>query len=837
MKNPRPFGKYYLLERVNVGGMAEVFKAKLFGSDGFEKILAIKRILPNIAEDEEFITMFRDEAMISVQLTHPNIAQITDLNKVDDVYYIAMEYVHGKDVRTIFERCRAERAPMSIAQACFIVMKVCEALDYAHNKKDDRGKEIGIVHRDISPQNVLISYEGDVKVIDFGIAKAAGKASKTQAGILKGKFGYMSPEQVRGNVLDRRSDIFSLGIVLYELLTNERLFIGESDFSTLEKVRNVEILPPSTYNRKIPEQLESIILRALAKEVEDRYQNGVDFHDELQAFMYTSGEFYSRKDLSTWMKKTFSREIMEEQTKLDEYSKFKPDMNTLKPEPHFSMLDDPTFTPSISMTQPAESDEEEWWEDDEVETALYDKPDQKPSRGQRKPRPAPAPDVTERPEIKAPAQQSFSSSQQPAAPMPSGPVPAVSQPRPVSSGPYPAQNAPMQAAVPVEKPSGGSFKYVILAVMVLSVAAAFVVWKFVLNKPVQKTGGAGAIEISVTPADNVTVKLNGAELKDENGAVVKKFPFRLQKEPGFYEIEVSGKGFLPYKDKVKVESNVVNKLNISLKRDVFKIFIEGKPESASVTIGGTSYNEKTPWKGMDLASGTHTILIAQGDLYHPFKVTETKKAGEILDIKYDLVPKKATISIRTLTKGAKICLVTDNTKNPADADCPVENNTPYELITLPDVKYFLKVVKPGYKPFSTPIDFKGSTTWTLPLAVALEKKAAGNTHTYVANNNMNPPDDPMPPMIIDHTMQMDPDPPMPPMPPMIKEPSGKTGTLRINARPRSQVFVDGALKGYTPRKLTLSAGTHRITLVNNENRKVITVNITPGKSITRVVTF
>ncbi|HWE31406.1 MAG TPA: serine/threonine-protein kinase, partial [Polyangia bacterium] len=303
--------------------MAEVWKAKAFGVEGFERLLAVKRILPNIAEDEEFITMFIDEAKIAVQLNHANIAQIFDLGKVDDSYFIALEFVHGKDVRGIYDRCKQKPVDgmpnMPIAQACFIIMKACEGLDYAHNKRDAQGKELHLVHRDVSPQNVLISYEGEVKIIDFGIAKATGKASKTQQGILKGKFGYMSPEQVRGLPLDRRSDIFSLGICLYELLTGERLFVGESDFSTLEKVRNVEILPPSTYNRRIGDELERIVMKALAKDVDDRYQNAIDLHDDLQAFMYTAGEFYSRKDLAAWMKRIFAAEIEEESVKLEQY--------------------------------------------------------------------------------------------------------------------------------------------------------------------------------------------------------------------------------------------------------------------------------------------------------------------------------------------------------------------------------------------------------------------------------------------------------------------------------------------------------------------------------------
>ncbi|NOY92810.1 MAG: serine/threonine protein kinase, partial [Deltaproteobacteria bacterium] len=321
MKKPIPFGKYLLLERINVGGMAEVFKAKTFGVEGFERLIALKRILPSIAEDQEFIVMFIDEAKIAVQLSHANIAQIFDLGKVGESYFIAMEYVQGKDLRAIFDRSRKRGETVPVPMACYITMKVCEGLDYAHNKKDSSARPLHLVHRDVSPQNVLISYDGEIKLIDFGIAKAANKAGKTQAGILKGKFGYMSPEQVRGLPLDRRSDIFAMGIVLYEQLTGERLFVGESDFSTLEKVRNVEIMPPSTYNRRIPEELEQIVLRALAKDAEDRYQSAMDLHDDLQSFMYTSGNFFARKDLSSYMRRSFQEEIAREVTRDEEYRK------------------------------------------------------------------------------------------------------------------------------------------------------------------------------------------------------------------------------------------------------------------------------------------------------------------------------------------------------------------------------------------------------------------------------------------------------------------------------------------------------------------------------------
>jgi len=364
LSKPTPFGKYYLLERINVGGMAEVFKAKTVGVEGFERLVALKRILPSIAEDEEFITMFIDEAKIAVQLQHANIAQIFDLGKVDDSYFIALEYVNGRDLRSIFDDLHKMGKTMPMPQVCHLIMQLCEGLDYAHNKRDAQGRELNLVHRDVSPQNVLVGYEGEVKLIDFGIAKAAGKASKTQAGILKGKFGYMSPEQVRGLPIDRRSDIFALGIVLYEMLTGERLFIGESDFSTLEKVRNVDIIPPSSFNSSIPVNLERIVLKALEKNVEDRYQNAIDLHDDLQLFMHSVGQFSSRKDLSAWMKRTFASEAAErdETTESDATQ----DLDEISTGAGKAL--------AAASAAPTRTGEEEFgWDEEEQETQIFDK--------------------------------------------------------------------------------------------------------------------------------------------------------------------------------------------------------------------------------------------------------------------------------------------------------------------------------------------------------------------------------------------------------------------------------------------------------------------------------
>jgi serine/threonine protein kinase len=320
MKKPTSFGKYLLLERINVGGMAEVFTAKAFGVEGFERILAIKKILPTMAEDEEFITMFIDEARISVELNHANVVRIDELGKHEDTYFIAMEYVAGRDLRTLLERYRRRKEIMPTAQAVFVASKMCEGLDYAHRKKDARGQDLGIIHRDVSPQNILISYEGEVKIIDFGIAKAANRSQKTQAGILKGKFGYMSPEQVRGLPIDRRSDVFAVGVILYEMLTGERLFVGESDFSTLEKVRNADVPLPRQFNPNIPSGLEKVLMKALARDVEDRYQWASDLQEDLMRFLLAGDAIYSSKHLSAYMKEAFAEDIVREAEKMERYA-------------------------------------------------------------------------------------------------------------------------------------------------------------------------------------------------------------------------------------------------------------------------------------------------------------------------------------------------------------------------------------------------------------------------------------------------------------------------------------------------------------------------------------
>ncbi|MGF1508969.1 MAG: serine/threonine protein kinase [Myxococcota bacterium] len=316
---PEQFGRYLLLDRINVGGMAEVFRGKLTGVEGFERMVALKRILPSVSADPDFIEMFVDEAKLAVELQHANIAQTYELGKVGSQYFIAMEYVRGVDLRTIWDRARKRQRLLPFVMSAYVVQKVCEGLDYAHRKTDDAGRCLELVHRDVSPHNILCSFDGEVKLIDFGIAQVAHKVSKTHAGALKGKFGYMSPEQIRGATIDERTDIFACGIVLYELLVGRRLFRGTNDFSLLEKIRNVEFLPPSQINKDLDPRLEEIILRALQRQPEDRYPSASAMATDLQRFVFESETSFDRRALAKYMSRHFAQEIERERERMERF--------------------------------------------------------------------------------------------------------------------------------------------------------------------------------------------------------------------------------------------------------------------------------------------------------------------------------------------------------------------------------------------------------------------------------------------------------------------------------------------------------------------------------------
>ncbi len=306
-------GRYEVLRKIATGGMAELFLAKQVGMEGFERVVAIKRILAHLAYDQEFINMFRDEARIVAKLSHPNIVQIYDLGKSDDTYFIAMEYIPGRNLSSVAKKARAlgEKLPPTHIARC--VAQACEGLHYAHTRSDITGTPLKIVHRDVSPQNIIAAFSGTVKLVDFGIAKAATKIAHTRAGVLKGKYAYMSPEQIRGEQVDARSDLFAAGIVLYELLCGRRPFEKDNSIQTLKSIVQEPHVDCREYNSDIPDALADIINGALEKDRNKRYQNAQDLQIALEDFVSTAPQRINNLTISNWITKLFEEELSREQ--------------------------------------------------------------------------------------------------------------------------------------------------------------------------------------------------------------------------------------------------------------------------------------------------------------------------------------------------------------------------------------------------------------------------------------------------------------------------------------------------------------------------------------------
>ena len=303
------FGKYQLLKKIAAGGMAEIHLAKQRGMEGFEKIVVIKMILPNLANNEEFVQMFLDEARLAAKLTHPNIVQIFDLGRAAGTYFIAMEYIQGENLRAISKACRKRKQVVPLEHTVKIISQACEGLYHAHTKTDMMGNPLNVVHRDISPQNILVSFEGMTKIVDFGIAKATTQYQETRSGVLKGKYAYMSPEQCLGRHIDARSDLFSLGIVLWELATGVRLFKKKSELIILKEITEGEVTPPRQINQQVPAELEAIILKALEKNPDDRFQDALQMHLALEEFMKNQGIMSSTVHLSAFMRDLFKDKL------------------------------------------------------------------------------------------------------------------------------------------------------------------------------------------------------------------------------------------------------------------------------------------------------------------------------------------------------------------------------------------------------------------------------------------------------------------------------------------------------------------------------------------------
>lgn len=305
-------GPYLLQQKIARGGMAELFLADYVRRDGFRRKVAIKRILPHLAGNKDFIKMFTREARLAALLQHPNIVQIFDYGKIENAYFIAMEYIDGKNLGEILS---AMNQGLTVEQTVFIILQICKGLDYSHAKRDEKGNAFNIVHRDISPQNMLISYQGEVKISDFGISKARSEPSLTQAGVVKGKLAYLSPEQALGESIDQQADIYALGLVFYETLTGKRVYKFSNDVEAIRTIPIKEIDPLTKSMPDLPEEVNRIVMKCLEKQKDNRYQSASAVNTDLLKFRKEQKLTFDASDLADFMKKKFKANDNSSQSK------------------------------------------------------------------------------------------------------------------------------------------------------------------------------------------------------------------------------------------------------------------------------------------------------------------------------------------------------------------------------------------------------------------------------------------------------------------------------------------------------------------------------------------
>lgn len=300
--------KYRVIKRLEAGGMAEVYLGEATSMEGFKKTVAIKRVLPHLAQNEAFIQMFLDEARLCARLDHANIVSVFDISKKEDTYFLVMEFVDGANLKKVVESLRKRGQRVGLGAAVLIAMEACRGLSYAHELHDEHGVPLRIVHRDISPPNILLTRRGEVKLADFGLAKASTQLQTTDPGVVKGKFSYLSPEAAEGNEVDARADIFSIGIVLWELLAGKRLFLGENDYATVKLVQRANIPRLAPLNREVDEAFEEILLRALSKDPKYRFQSARELGDSLAGYLFNRQLKVTNFDLANLVQLAMSDE-------------------------------------------------------------------------------------------------------------------------------------------------------------------------------------------------------------------------------------------------------------------------------------------------------------------------------------------------------------------------------------------------------------------------------------------------------------------------------------------------------------------------------------------------
>lgn len=677
MTKPRPFGHYFILEKIAQGGMAEIFKGLTYDFSGLKKFIVIKRILPHIAVNKDFIKMLIDEAKIAVKLSHGNIAQTFDLGKVADDYFIVMEYVDGRTISQIYKKSVELKAPIPIPIAAYIVSEICNGLDYMHRRRDEIGRSLEIVHRDISPQNVIVSESGNVKIVDFGVAKAAFKLSEMERGVLKGKFAYMSPEQTEGKNIDFTSDIFSTGVVLWEALTGRRLFKKKSNPETIDAVQNMAIFPPSAYRSEIPSDLDEITLRALERDPKKRYPAAADMSLALTKFLLRHYPEFKPTQISDFLKEVFDNEektgdLYQEKTMREEL--------TIREHGGFGepgQEDATDLAEDTMIVDPQELDFHSIFEEIDVEELS---------------------DITRAIGISsegsatgALAPQTFSedsasddeeSTGDLAAPQPP-PTPEKKDVAMTSAADRLVQEpnfAPENPRKPAKaKPPKD---LLILPLILVLLIGALAVYHFVLSK------GPGGIKFQFQPAD-AKLFLDGKEIHGSSPLKVEKLPSRRR-----YTVRLQRPGYEPYDGTVYIYPNWNESLTVSLNRlKLGPIQVSSDPPGAEIFIDDKATGLKTPanLEAQDLKFPVTLKLLLEGTPPWVQRVENASPAG--VKVFAEMQALTGLLDIQSSPSGASVKI-----------DGKPQGKTPILDRRVPaNTKFSLRMEIPGYKPYENEI--------------------------------------------------------------------------------------------------------------------------------------
>ena len=615
------FGPYVVYERLGVGGMASVHRARELGIEGFERIVALKRLLPHLAEDATFIRSFVREAKLASILHHVNVVQIFELGRVGTQYFISMEHIDGKDLRKILRQARRHAGPPPIGVVLGLLLQLCDALDYAHTMIGEDGQPLGLVHRDVSPSNILINRAGYLKVIDFGIAKAQTSQLKTQTGRVKGKLAYMAPEAISGKELDARSDLFAAGVIAHELLTARPLFACKNEYQTLLRVQRGEIVPPSAHNRSCPPELDAIVLRALARDPNERYDSAASFRDDLLDVRAKYQLAATHREIGSWIDWAFS--VAEAST---EYSLPHDRIETRSPLPRSERtstrnianisaktpLPQPAAPPKAQpMTQEEEELVDVAWGNqaqDSGEAVLVDGiPDVSDKLAH-----APAPDSGELSPV-SPGLNPHTSSRRPVIAHAAGtsrlqaiPDPSPALLAPIIGGSLAARNQPKS-------------KLPLIGAIVGAVAAAAIIMLFMKGGDKAQTAagagaqGAAASALATSYAKFTTEPADARILIDGTKGHIGT-PWKVALTDGPHDVEISGEGYKTWRRQIDVEAGETQSFHVMLEKLSTKgenfstLRVRPTPANFDAEVDGIPVAGGTPFE-MELAPGIHRIVL------------------------------------------------------------------------------------------------------------------------------------------------------------------------------------------------------------------------------------